>query len=885
MRKQKWLRRILILVVLTVVASAGFSRALRTGAVRRYLIARLAATLGRPVEVARFDFSLFDGARIEAHSITVAEDSRFGNEYFLRAENLTAGLRWRALLSGHFEFGSLSLLRPSLNLARDAEGHWNIERWLPPAPAAASRPGFVGPIATSSAARLHRIDVEGGRINFKYRDDKSPFALLDVSGRVEQDSAGRWRLDIRARPMRAGVELQDIGTVRLRGTIAGTSARLQPADLNLSWRAASLADALRLVHEQDYGMRGLFDVDVTARVAPPESVTDGAPETGGAQWSISGVARLTGIHGWRLPEHGTDPAANLALEGVLRLGEPRAHIEKLIVEMPQSHLQGTADFEWARGFHPQISIESSSLALEDILSWYRALLPGVAEDLRAEGLLGVNGTLGGWPLQLQQGSIVSAGGTLASAVLPRPLLIGPISATVSHGGLDFAPAEISFSPAERQGSDAAAPVASESSANSFTLRGSLGPNPSNVLRWPLNWNFAIQGGTPAAQDWLALTAALAEPLNTGWAAAGGLAVKMRADHQAQSPATEWFGTMDFRDLTVNPPNLNQPLRLSNTHIEFSPQQRTVTLAVAEALGATWRGSISRKNAGPRWTFDLTADRLDTAELDRWLGPRARPGFLERFAGFGTPAADAPQTGTLFDRLAARGRLRAGAIAVGSLVLGTFDGDVEISGRTIAVHKAQADFFGGNISGTLDARLLADPSYDFQGRFERVNLAQLAAAVPFLNNRIAGIASATLSLEAHGIGRQNLIDTLEGNGSLNSRNAEITGLDLTGIFPGDSQDSSVSPLAAVHGSFRIHDREIDLADFVLDHSRGRVQVEGPINFAHALTLRLRPSIFQATTSANSASPPTFLLSGTIEDPKLILPANTASPVARAGARTK
>ena len=108
MRKRKWLRSVRVLALLVLSASAGFSEALRTDAARRYLLAHLVASFGRPVEVARFDFSLLDGARIEAHSITVAEDPHFGNEYFLRAETLTAGLRWPALLSGRFEFGSLS---------------------------------------------------------------------------------------------------------------------------------------------------------------------------------------------------------------------------------------------------------------------------------------------------------------------------------------------------------------------------------------------------------------------------------------------------------------------------------------------------------------------------------------------------------------------------------------------------------------------------------------------------------------------------------------------------------------------------------------------------------------------------------------------------------
>src|SRR5579864_1641517 len=325
MTKRKWLHAVLIGGVLLLAASAGFSRALRASAARRYLIAHLAASFGRPVDVSWYDFSLLDGARIEAHFVSVADDPHFGNEYFLRAEMLTAGLRWTALLAGRFEFGSVSLSRPSLNLARDAEGRWNIERWLPPA----SPPGFVGPLAP---ARPYRIDVGGGRINFKQGDNKSPFALVDVSGRVEQNGAGRWQLDLEARPMRAGVELQDIGTLRLRGSIAGTTARLQPAELNLTWRAASLADTLRLVRQNDYGMRGQLAVDLNARIAPLESSPIRHADSGGAQWSISGVARLTGMHGWRLPERGTDPAANLSVEVNWLLGERRAEIRKLLVE-------------------------------------------------------------------------------------------------------------------------------------------------------------------------------------------------------------------------------------------------------------------------------------------------------------------------------------------------------------------------------------------------------------------------------------------------------------------------------------------------------------------------------------------------------------------------
>ena len=885
MTKGKWLRAVLIGGVLLLAASAGFSRALRASAARRYLIAHLAASFGRPVDVSWFDFSLLDGARIEAHLVSVSDDPHFGNEYFLRADALTAGLRWTALFAGRFEFGSVSLSRPSLNLARDAEGHWNIERWLPPASPPGARPGFVGPLAPSRdlrAARPARIDVDGGRINFKQGDNKSPFALVDVSGRVEQNGAGRWQLDLEARPMRAGVELQDIGTLGLRGSIAGTTARLQPAELNLTWRAASMADALRLIRQDDYGMRGQLAVDLNARIAPLDSTPIRGTDSAGAQWSISGVARLNGVHGWRLPERDTDPAANLSVEMSWRLGERRAEIRKLLVEMPASQLQGIGELDWAHGFQPQLHIESSTLALSDVLSWYRALQPSVAEDLRADGALGVDLKLGGWPIQFQQGGIASVGGTLTAKSLPAPLRIGALRASVSHGGIDFAPTQVSFASAATSASRGETPPGSEPQ-NSFVLRGSLFPRGDGVFRWPLDWNFSMEGATPRVEDWLALTVAVAQPMNSGWSAAGGLTVKMRGVHLAVSPPVPWIGTMDFLGLTLSPVYVNQPVRLPKAHVEFAPLQRTITVSAAEAFGAVWHGSIARKYSDKQWTFDLSADHLDAAEMDRWLGPRARPGFLARFTGSSATVSAAPLADGIVTRLAARGRLRASMIEVPPMQIEQFDGEAELAGRTIRIRKAQADFFGGKISGSFDAQLLPDPSYAFQGRFDRVDLAQLGRAVPFLNSRIGGNVSAALTLSAHGIGRQDLIGSMQGQGTLMARNAALSGLDLSSIFPGDSPDPSPDTFSSVQGMYRIQNKGIDLANFVLDNFRGRLEAEGRIDFSHALNVRVRPSIFQAATAPASASPPSFLLGGTIETPRLILPSAVSKPAARPNLR--
>src|SRR5262245_29555327 len=129
MWKRSWVRWIAVLAVVLFVAGAGFARFLHTSAARGYLLRQLQASFGRPVEVGEFDFSLLDGARLEAIGVTVAEDPGFGNEYFLRADSIRAGLRWSALLAGRFEFGTVSISRPSLNLVRNGAGRWNLEDW------------------------------------------------------------------------------------------------------------------------------------------------------------------------------------------------------------------------------------------------------------------------------------------------------------------------------------------------------------------------------------------------------------------------------------------------------------------------------------------------------------------------------------------------------------------------------------------------------------------------------------------------------------------------------------------------------------------------------------------------------------------------------------
>ena len=240
----------------------------RTHRVHGFLTRHLERAFGRPVEVAHFSVLLLPSPQLDADRITIGEDPAFGNEYFLRADHLTAGLRWTGLLRAHFEFGTLSLSRPSLILVR------NRGRPLEPGALAASgesERAYLRPVvdhrrepaeAHRDRRRAHQFQScrrkTGVRLHRRFRNasNKSP----------PDDGNCSWRRE----PWRSGAALQSAGIVSVRGDVAGTSARLQPAEIHVHWERGSLADLLRLFRGRDYGVRGTFALDATAKSGTPD---------------------------------------------------------------------------------------------------------------------------------------------------------------------------------------------------------------------------------------------------------------------------------------------------------------------------------------------------------------------------------------------------------------------------------------------------------------------------------------------------------------------------------------------------------------------------------------------------------------------------------------
>src|SRR5438105_15947453 len=102
---------------------------IRPGAqgLRHRIIRTVSLAIGRPVDIQWVKVQFLPQPAFILENFVVYDDPAFGSEPMLRSSEVSAVLRVSSLLRGRMEISRLDLTDPSLNLVRNAQGHWNVE--------------------------------------------------------------------------------------------------------------------------------------------------------------------------------------------------------------------------------------------------------------------------------------------------------------------------------------------------------------------------------------------------------------------------------------------------------------------------------------------------------------------------------------------------------------------------------------------------------------------------------------------------------------------------------------------------------------------------------------------------------------------------------------
>lgn len=839
---------ILVLVAFVWAGDATVSLLVQHGRLRTKLSARLEAAFGRPVEVGGFGFSLWSGPVLEAHSVRIGEDPRFGNEYFIRANSISVGLRWWSLLRGHIALGTLSVDGASLNLVRSADGDWNLAEWLPRPQVGQVPSGPAGKlIASSSGLQFHRIEIHDSRIDFKRGEEKLAFALVDVNGSMDTDAPGRWRVNITAAPWRVATLTQQPGSIRVTGHIGGTSSRLRPAALDISWTGVSISDLFRLARGDDYGIRGDAAMSISAQTVATQGMNG---------WVLQGAARISGLHRWDMAARPDNPSLNLIVDRAFldpELSELR--IPSLRLEAPRSRAQASISFNWTDEpsvRQPRIAASnfvdllSSQVDLGDVLAWVRAFHPGVPDSTVLRGTVDVRASLTGWPPRVSSVSARGGHAEMISTALRGPVRVAPLDFRYNRGALSFDPVTVTW------GNTSSRPGGSFRIDSSKQRRSALFPA----------WHIA--GSAEDVRGITALAGALGLNLLHGWDLQGPLSCDLRWqptqfpwDSAPTGVILLGTGPEKSGGAVLRAPFLNLPVEQVRARAQLKPGAIQIALASAKAFGANWSGTFERKMAGAGWQFAVSADRITAADLDRWLNPRWRESFLGRMLPFFASSESSASP----EDLHATGDLNLGEFALGPLALRHIAGNLSLTGRTIELSNAQGQFYGGQLSGLLRADLSGTPSYHAEIKASHVDASALAAATHALAGVSAQALGGEISIDAHGASRGALISSLGCRGKALSSSVEIRGLDLTNVLAASSQSVEDPRIAAASANFTCAQRAIHFQKLLLDLDGGTsLTGTGTIGFDRSLDLRFHERPADALPS------PDFHLTGNIASPQ-------------------
>ena len=259
-------RRGVVLAILVLVVALFW---IRPGAewLRSRIVHSISLALGQSVEIEHVSLRLLPQPGFDLDNFVVHDDPAFSAEPMLRSQEVTAALRLTSLLRGRLEIARLDLTEPSLNLVRNREGHWNIENLLERAAKTPVAP--TGKAKTESRPGFPYIAADRGRLNFKFEQEKKPYALTDADFSFWQDSENTWGTRLKAQPVRTDFNLTDTGLLRVSGSWQrAASLRETPLQFTLSWDGAQLGQATKLAYGNDRGWRGTVALSVKLSGTP-----------------------------------------------------------------------------------------------------------------------------------------------------------------------------------------------------------------------------------------------------------------------------------------------------------------------------------------------------------------------------------------------------------------------------------------------------------------------------------------------------------------------------------------------------------------------------------------------------------------------------------------
>lgn len=804
------------------------------------LILSISRGVGRSVDIGAVHIRLLPRPGFDLDNFVVYDDPAFGAEPILRASEVTAYLRLMSLMRGRLEIAQLDLTEPSLNLAHQQGGRWNLEALLertaqiPLAPTAKAksepRPGFP------------YIEGTSGRVNFKVGAEKKPYALTNADFALWQDSENTWGVRLKAQPFRSDLNLNDTGQLQVNGTWQRAAAlRETPLQFIVEWNHAQVGQLTKLFTGNDQGWRGGIQLEVALAGTPANLhiTSDGSIDDFRRYDITSGRALRMAAHcdaEYSTVTHEFQQVmCNAPVGGGLitltgDLGLPGSHSYSVAVTAENVPASAAAVVvqrvkkNLPDDLAAQGTIHASFSLQEDVQSGTKPEVAGRGEITNLELSSGANTFEIGpetIPFMLVGDSVQSGSRkqplAKGAAVMRFPrephLEIGPFALGTGHTG---APTVMGWG--DRGGYDFA--VAGETDvAKALRLARMLG-----LAALPVAIEGSAQANMQVAGSWGGSGAGFAGPQVTG--------------------------TARLRNVHIAIRGTGKPVTIVSAEMQLMPDKVRMAKLNATAAGSDWSGWVETpRGCGTPETcparFALNASQMSLSALHEWIQPDANK--RQWYQVLQSTAQRAP---SILGRLRASGQVTADRLQAHGVVATHVSANLSLEKGNLQISSIAADVLGGTYRGQWRADFGGKPAAcSGSGTFSGLLLANLADAMK--DPWITGKASA--SYDVKGRCPADFWQSAEGN----LRVAMRDGIFSHVIIGDGSEPLRVTRLS---GEAQLHAGMIEITNTKLDSPDGKYQLSGTVSLKREVDLKLAQVPNGVTTVG-------YAITGTLAEPRV------------------
>ena len=746
---------------------------------RNRISSSIGSALGRKVALDNVRIHLLPRPGFDLEGLVIYDDPAFSAEPMIRAQEVSAAIRFSSLLRGRLEIATLSATEPSINLVRSNEGRWNlaslIERnaQIPAAP--------TGKPASERRPAFPYLEASGARINFKLGQTKKSYALTDADVALWQDSENSWGARIKAEPVRTDFNLTDTGLVQINATWQrANSLRLTPLQITAQWQKGQLGQITKLLSGKDRGWRG--GVSFAAKVS-------GTPEA-------LRIESETMIEGFRRYDIVGSENVRLATVCSGQYNTVTSTLSDLLCESPVSggtvRLRGALSLAHGAQLPTyDLTFQADKVPLTSLVRLLRQAKKQIPGDLTASGLLNAEFRAARtFPADARHGLLTQWTGS-GSATNVR-LLSNAGKDAVAFGTIplvlaaaDSLGAKIHRTGTLEKEQETAEPHLRIGLAT-LTMNTSA---PVNAGGWisAAGYRFFLRGEVELKdlfrlEDTLGLP--VARPAAEG---AAKLDVSVSGPWQGfAAPAA--LGTAQLRNVRAEMHGLNTPIEIASATMSLAPDAVSVDRLSTRTGSTHWTGAVraQRHCAVPScaFQFDLAADQLSTADLVEWFTPHPAKRPWYRLLNSNSSALGPSP----FLAIQAHGALHVGRFAWKKLVATEIATQMDLDRGKITLAALRTQLLQGSHQGNwvidvsnrdAPAHGAASPpvQYHGAGTLHGISLAQVGRLMN--DDWIAGTADGKFELKGSGDGFRDLLTRSDGKLQFVMRNGSLQHIEIPG----------------------------------------------------------------------------------------------------------